>query len=449
MIDILDIIDSDAEVDTKVYDTFQDYIQNKAETGEVKDKSNFSIPDCNMYYNESHLNKCDGVVVYVKHSISVIESLVQSDLKLEVELSGRSNLEMENASYIKYTYTNIFIDVQGILKETRPGHVCLFCPLFSFRNPVPTIAEYEYQDKYKEWERGEILGLLDGDYTRYLSDDSVETKDDGERLNFTTEFFNSINPSGMLQHRLRLKVGTAAMLLRNLNTKKAVCNGNKPKGDCIINEALAAAIPSKGGKNTSSMHFVNVQFSGTDFLIPHVQNTAIKQVKAVKYLGFGLDCKLTLPNISQGRLVKLKWLLKLYYVLAKVKELVFLFLKINQILEFENSKVILVLLKRYDLYRSWYLPKPSNLLPLPPCMAISVSSNMNIHSAVSATLAAVLQYAKTENADANRPASILSTYPVLQPQSYHQIDISICRYRPTHGSVLDEIPKLAGYVKER
>nr|CAI5823238.1 unnamed protein product [Callosobruchus analis] len=78
MIDILDIIDSDAEVDTKVYDSFQDYIQNKAETGEVKDKSNFSIPDYNMYYNESHLNKCDGVVVYVKHSISVIESLVQA-----------------------------------------------------------------------------------------------------------------------------------------------------------------------------------------------------------------------------------------------------------------------------------------------------------------------------------------------------------------------------------
>nr|CAI5839840.1 unnamed protein product [Callosobruchus analis] len=122
MIDILDIIDSDAEVDTKVYDSFQDYIQNKAgkninglgiihfnirslqkhfnellvyvdvmknnldiivlsETGEVKDKSNFSIPDYNMYYNESHLNKCDGVVVYVKHSISVIESLVQNPMK--------------------------------------------------------------------------------------------------------------------------------------------------------------------------------------------------------------------------------------------------------------------------------------------------------------------------------------------------------------------------------
>nr|CAI5847006.1 unnamed protein product [Callosobruchus analis] len=73
----------------------------------------------------------------------------------------------------------------------------------------------------------QILGLLDGDYTTYLCDDSVETEDDGERLNFTIEFLNSINPSGMPEHRLRLKVGTVLMLLRNLNTKKGLCNGNK------------------------------------------------------------------------------------------------------------------------------------------------------------------------------------------------------------------------------
>ncbi|VEN35459.1 unnamed protein product, partial [Callosobruchus maculatus] len=40
-------------------------------------------------------------------------------------------------NYIKYY---IFSDVQGILKESRPGHVCLFCPLLSFRNLVPTIV---------------------------------------------------------------------------------------------------------------------------------------------------------------------------------------------------------------------------------------------------------------------------------------------------------------------
>nr|CAI5829675.1 unnamed protein product [Callosobruchus analis] len=46
------------------------------------------------------------------------------------------------------------------------------------------------------------------------------------RLRMIIEFFNSINPPGTLQHRLRLKVGTDVMLLRNLNTKKGVCNGN-------------------------------------------------------------------------------------------------------------------------------------------------------------------------------------------------------------------------------
>nr|CAI5820689.1 unnamed protein product [Callosobruchus analis] len=52
--------------------------------------------------------------------------------------------------------------------------------------------------------------MLDGDYTTYLSDDFVETADDGERLNFTIEFLNSINSSEMPQHRLRLKLDFVA-----------------------------------------------------------------------------------------------------------------------------------------------------------------------------------------------------------------------------------------------
>nr|CAI5849661.1 unnamed protein product [Callosobruchus analis] len=73
----------------------------------------------------------------------------------------------------------------------------------------------------------QILGLLDGDHTTYLSDDSVVTEDDGQRLNFTIEFLNSINPPGMPQHRFKLRVGTVVMLLRNLNTKKGLPDGTK------------------------------------------------------------------------------------------------------------------------------------------------------------------------------------------------------------------------------
>nr|CAI5851510.1 unnamed protein product [Callosobruchus analis] len=96
-----------------------------------------------------------------------VESTGSSSCLISVLVADYANIVengygLSETSYIKYTYTNIFTDVQGILKETRPGHVCLFCPLFSFRNPVPTIAEYEYQDKYKEWERGELDLIIAG-----------------------------------------------------------------------------------------------------------------------------------------------------------------------------------------------------------------------------------------------------------------------------------------------
>nr|CAI5859383.1 unnamed protein product [Callosobruchus analis] len=92
-----------------------------------------------------------------------------------------------------------------------------------------------------------ILELLDGDYTTYFSNDSVETEDDGERLNFTIEFLNSINPSGMPQYRLRLKVGTVVMLLRILNTKKGLCNGTKLVISSMQSNLIVAKRPFASG----------------------------------------------------------------------------------------------------------------------------------------------------------------------------------------------------------
>nr|CAI5823576.1 unnamed protein product [Callosobruchus analis] len=96
----------------------------------------------------------------------------------------------------------------------------------------------------------QILGLFDGDYITYLSDDSVETEDDGRRLNFTIEFLNSINPPGVPQHPLRLKVGIAVMLLRHLNTKKGLCDRNKlainSVRDNVIETRLIKQLESEG-----------------------------------------------------------------------------------------------------------------------------------------------------------------------------------------------------------
>ncbi len=73
----------------------------------------------------------------------------------------------------------------------------------------------------------ENLNILDGDFHTYLSDDSIDSTDDTEKKNFPVEFLNSITPSGMPCHKLKLKVGAIIMLLRNLNSKWGLCNGTR------------------------------------------------------------------------------------------------------------------------------------------------------------------------------------------------------------------------------
>lgn len=36
-----------------------------SETGRIGDTEHFAIPNFNIYYNESSVNKCDGVVFYI------------------------------------------------------------------------------------------------------------------------------------------------------------------------------------------------------------------------------------------------------------------------------------------------------------------------------------------------------------------------------------------------
>jgi ATP-dependent DNA helicase PIF1 len=43
----------------------------------------------------------------------------------------------------------------------------------------------------------------------------------------TLGFFNTISTSGLLNHKLRLKVGVSVILLRNLDQKIGLCNGTR------------------------------------------------------------------------------------------------------------------------------------------------------------------------------------------------------------------------------
>jgi len=88
-----------------------------------------------------------------------------------------------------------------------------------------------------------ILHKLEGVTTCYSSTDTIDDANDEERQYYPVEFLNELTPSRMPCHKLNLKVGAIVILLRNINTKRRLCNGTRLivkdlKPNLIIAEVL-------------------------------------------------------------------------------------------------------------------------------------------------------------------------------------------------------------------
>ncbi|XP_050065995.1 uncharacterized protein LOC126555074 [Aphis gossypii] len=57
--------------------------------------------------------------------------------------------------------------------------------------------------------------------------DTVVVDDPDEVANYPTEFLNTLEPDGLPPYNLTLKVGSIVMLLRNLDSKRRLCNGTR------------------------------------------------------------------------------------------------------------------------------------------------------------------------------------------------------------------------------
>ncbi|XP_065660387.1 uncharacterized protein LOC136084200 [Hydra vulgaris] len=91
---------------------------------------------------------------------------------------------------------------------------------------------------------------LPGEIKICLSADQFDTDDLNERNNFPVEFLNSLTPSGMSPHCLKLKIGCVIMLLINYHLKAGLCNGTRMKVCALQNNYIDAEVLTgfSGGK---------------------------------------------------------------------------------------------------------------------------------------------------------------------------------------------------------
>ncbi|UYV64281.1 hypothetical protein LAZ67_3000144 [Cordylochernes scorpioides] len=140
----------------------------------------------------------------------------------------------------------------------------------------------------------EIMDRITGEDTVYKSDDTVVTDEDDQRENYPVEFLNSLSPSGMPPHRLRLKIGAIVMLLRNLNTKKGLCNGTRLMVTNMLPNVIAAKV-------------ITGSAAGDDVFIPRIDlcPSEIKLPFRLKRRQFPIKLAFAMTiNKSQGQSLK-------------------------------------------------------------------------------------------------------------------------------------------------
>ena len=101
-----------------------------------------------------------------------------------------------------------------------------------------------------------ILELFPGDERLYTSADSHSIEPGAEQYQETIpiELLHSLNASGLPLAHLRLKVGCPVILLRNLDTKRGLCNGTRATIVRMSNRVLEVKLI--GGDHDGELAFI-------------------------------------------------------------------------------------------------------------------------------------------------------------------------------------------------
>jgi ATP-dependent DNA helicase PIF1 len=97
-----------------------------------------------------------------------------------------------------------------------------------------------------------VLDRTPREETVYKSVDTVGRQEPSDDLVYPEEFLNSLIPTGMPPHELKLKVSAVIMLLQNLMPSRGLCNETRLTITCLQRHNVEACVIY--GLNLNTVH---------------------------------------------------------------------------------------------------------------------------------------------------------------------------------------------------
>lgn len=136
----------------------------------------------------------------------------------------------------------------------------------------------------------QILNKIPEKMIEYNSIDTVTEEE--QSVNYPTEFLNSLQPTGMPPHVLKLKIGSILMIIRNLNPPK-LCNGTRIVVKKLTTNLIEATI-------------ISGKFKGEDVLIPRIPMISSDLTFEFKRLQFPVRLAFAMTiNKAQGQTLEI------------------------------------------------------------------------------------------------------------------------------------------------
>ncbi|KAF1876525.1 hypothetical protein Lal_00021239 [Lupinus albus] len=173
-------------------------------------------------------------------------------------------------SIVEHEYSKVLTQVNASIQKIGDGCVEIDIPdellILHFDNPIEAIVSSTYPDlhlhyndeQFLQYQINEyVLSIILGEEKEYLSSDSVDMSDvsDIEVVNvLTPEFLSKLSTSSIPNHKIKLKIGTPIMLLRNLDLSEGLCNGIRLIVTQMANHVLEAKIMSD--KNVGNIIYI-------------------------------------------------------------------------------------------------------------------------------------------------------------------------------------------------